>query len=199
MSLIPEFELGLWNAWIFWLYVVLAIVPMMLIYRYVWKDDWKKAMNRQYSVPPSNKAEKRLRYIGYPVMLALIIYSVFLPLKLDTVWFYVGLLIYLLGVIFSFMADVSFATAPLDKPVTKGVYRISRNPMDFGWFLVMMGMGIACASWLFLLFAMIWIIVSNRGAIAEERFCLEKYGDTYREYMNRTPRWIGIPKSEKRE
>jgi len=199
MSLVPEFELGLWNAWIFWLYVVLAIVPMMLLYRYVWKDDWKKAMGRQYTVPPSNKTEKRLRYIGYPVMLALIIYSVFLPLKLDTVWFYVGLFIYLLGVIFSFMADVSFATAPLDKPVTKGVYRISRNPMDFGWFLVMMGMGIACASWLFLLFAMIWIIVSNRGAIAEERFCLEKYGDAYREYMNRTPRWIGIPKSEKRD
>jgi len=44
---------------------------------------------------------------------------------------------------------------------------------------------------------MIWIIVSDRGVIVEERFCLEKYGDAYREYMNRTPRWIGIPKSEK--
>ena len=95
------------------------------------------------------------------------------------------------------MASVSWATNPLDKPITRGVYRISRNPMDFGWFLVMMGIGLACASWLFLLFAMIWIIVGNRGAIAEERFCLEKYGDAYREYMNRTPRWIGIPKSEK--
>jgi len=132
-------------------------------------------------------------------MLALIIYSIFLPLKLDTVWFYVGLPIYLLGVIFSIMAGVSFATTPLDKPVTKGVYRISRNPMDFFGFLIFMGIGIACASWLFLLFLMIGIIVSNRGAIAEERFCLEKYGDAYREYMNRTPRWIGIPKSEKKD
>jgi len=199
MSLVPEFELGLWNAWIFWLYFVLAIVPMMLIYRYVWKDDWKKAMGRQYTDISLNKTEKRLRYIVYPVMVALIIYSVFLPLKLDTVWFYVGLLIYLLGTIFSIMADLAFATAPLDKPVTKGVYCISRNPMDFGGFLIMMGIGIACASWLYLLFAMIWIIVGNRGAIAEERFCLEKYGDAYREYMNRTPRWIGISKSEKKD
>jgi len=31
----------------------------------------------------------------------------------------------------------------------------------------------------------------------EEEQCLEKYGDTYREYMDRTPRWIGIPKSKK--
>jgi len=29
---------------------------------------------------------------------------------------------------------------------------------------------------------------------AEERFCLKQYGDTYREYMNKTPRWLGIPK-----
>ena len=30
---------------------------------------------------------------------------------------------------------------------------------------------------------------------AEERFLLEQYGDAYREYKNRTPRWIRIPKS----
>jgi len=201
MSLIPEFELGLWNAWIFMgSFVLVTAVLMTLIYRFVWKDEWKKAMGRLYTDVPRNKTERRLQYIVYPVMLALIIYSVFLPLKLDTVWFYVGLLTYLLGVIFYVMAGVSFATAPLDKPVTKGVYRVSRNPLDFFGFLIFLGMGIACASWLFLLLlVMIWIIVLNRGAIAEERFCLEKYGDAYREYMNRTPRWIGIPKSEKRK
>jgi protein-S-isoprenylcysteine O-methyltransferase Ste14 len=198
LSLIPEFELGLWNAWIFWLYYVLAAVPMTLIYRNVWKDDWKKAMSRQYTVPPSNRTERILAYISYFVIFAILVYSVFLPLKLDTVWFYAGLLIYLLGVIFSIMADVSFATSPLDKPVTKGVYRISRNPMDFSGFLMIIGMGIACASWLFLLLTMIWLILSDRGAVAEERFCLEKYGDAYREYMNRTPRWIGIPKSKEK-
>jgi len=29
----------------------------------------------------------------------------------------------------------------------------------------------------------------------EEQSCLEKYGDAYHEYMDRTPRYIGIPKS----
>jgi protein-S-isoprenylcysteine O-methyltransferase Ste14 len=33
------------------------------------------------------------------------------------------------------------------------------------------------------------------NAIPEERFCLRQYGEAYREYMNRTPRWIGIAKS----
>jgi protein-S-isoprenylcysteine O-methyltransferase Ste14 len=29
----------------------------------------------------------------------------------------------------------------------------------------------------------------------EEAQCLWHYGAAYREYKNRTPRWIGIPKS----
>jgi protein-S-isoprenylcysteine O-methyltransferase Ste14 len=45
---------------------------------------------------------------------------------------------------------------------------------------------------------MIYIILSDRGGIAEERECLEKYWDAYREYMKRTPRWIEIPESGKK-
>jgi len=33
------------------------------------------------------------------------------------------------------------------------------------------------------------------NAIPEERFCLKQYGKAYEEYMNRTPRWLGIPKA----
>jgi hypothetical protein len=74
MSLIPEFELGVWNAWIFWLfYVLTSSVPTTLMYRYVWKEEWKKAMDRLYTDISPNKTERRLRYIGYPVMLAFLI------------------------------------------------------------------------------------------------------------------------------
>jgi protein-S-isoprenylcysteine O-methyltransferase Ste14 len=125
-------------------------------------------------------------------------YSVFLPLKLNTVWFYVGLFIYLLGVIFDFMAGVSWATNPLDKPITTGIYSISRHPMDFGNFVAIVGTGIACASWIFPLLGIVIITLMNMSAVNEERFCLEKFGNAYREYIERTPRWIGIPKSEKR-
>ena len=89
--------------------------------------------------------------------------------------------------------------APLDRPATEGLYRISRNPIYLSTFLIDIGIGIACASWIYLLYAMIEIILQHMTLGAEERWCLEKYGDAYREYMNRTPKWIGIPKSEKRE
>jgi protein-S-isoprenylcysteine O-methyltransferase Ste14 len=94
---------------------------------------------------------------------------------------------------------VSFITPLVDKPVTKGIYRISRNPAYFGCFLIYISIGIACSSWVFLLVAIGYITVMNILVDPEERMCLEKYGRAYREYMDRTPRWIGIPKSQERE
>ena len=194
MSIIPAFELGLWNAWILiLLHQGGTSVLLQLMYRGVWKDVWD-LWKKTSPDTSSNKTEKILEYSVYVVFLAVFGYSVFLPLKLNTVWFYVGLFIYLLGVIIDFMAGVGWATNPLDKPITSGVYSISRHPMDFGNFVVIIGIGIACASWVFLLLGILGITLINMKAVYEESFCLKKFGNTYREYMNRTPRWIGIPK-----
>jgi protein-S-isoprenylcysteine O-methyltransferase Ste14 len=43
----------------------------------------------------------------------------------------------------------------------------------------------------------LWAVLWNSVVPVEERFLLEKYGESYREYMERTPRWIGVPKSGK--
>jgi len=56
------------------------------------------------------------------------------------------------------------------------------------------GIGIASASGLFLLLTVVQIALSVPVVAAEERFCCERYGNAYSEYMDRTPRWIGIPK-----
>jgi len=47
------------------------------------------------------------------------------------------------------------------------------------------------------LFSIVYIILIAIFAMAEERFCLKQFGTTYREYIDRTPRWIGIPKTVK--
>jgi len=196
MSLIPDFELGLWNAWIITvLFYVATLTPLQI--------GKEKANKRGEGEPAWSEVSKTHRIailITHAVIMPFTIgYSIFLPLKLGTEWFSVGILISILGTVMSFMAGVSFATAPLDEPMTKGVYSISRNPMYFGMFLMYLGIGIACASWIFLLCAVVWIISWHIGIVNEERILLEKYGSAYREYMDRTPRWIGIPKSEERD
>jgi len=92
------------------------------------------------------------------------------------------------------VATVNFAAAPKDEPITKGLYRYSRHPMYVALFLIYLSVGIASASWIFLLASFMWLILTRFAAIDEERYCSEKYGLAYREYINRTPRWIGIPR-----
>jgi protein-S-isoprenylcysteine O-methyltransferase Ste14 len=191
MSLLPAFEIGVWNAWILTLYVALHPLIMMLIDKLVGNGDIFKKMGDTSAL---NKTENIMNIFGTVLFFGLFAYSIFLPLQLGTAGFYIGLALCVLGVVTWTIAIVNIADIPLGKPWNKGLYRYSRHPMHFASFLILIGAGIASASWVFLLFSFVYIILVAILAIAEERFCLEKFGTAYREYMNRTPRWLGIPK-----
>jgi len=130
MSLIPAFDIGLWNAWIFMSYVLFILFFPSLTNRFS-KDSTRKReipirlpSNVQYS-----KIEKVNAYFFWLLFFLLNIYSVFLPLKLGTTWFYVGLTIILSGLVMLTIVMVQFAFSPPNKPVTTGLYRYSRHPM----------------------------------------------------------------------
>jgi protein-S-isoprenylcysteine O-methyltransferase Ste14 len=144
---------------------------------------------------PYEQGEKRNYVIYLVVIFILIAYSVFLPLKLGTAWFYAGLTVYLVGLAIFLTAIVNVATTPMGQLFTKGLYHFSRHPMYIAVSIINVGVGIASASWIFLLLSVVIIVLYTSQVVAEERGCLETYGDEYQEYMNRTPRWIGIPKS----
>ncbi len=187
MELIPAFEIGLRNAWMF-------AIP----YAYVHFGLSRLLVNNKSTIfvwPSYTKSEKIFLGVLTVTFFGSWIYSIFLPLKLGAAWLYSGLPVYLVGLIFVIMALLSFSTTPLEEPVTKGIYRISRHPMNFGLFLALTGMGLASASWIVLLCAILFLIL--QGIIlekAEERMCLEKFGNVYLEYIKRTPRWLGPPK-----
>jgi protein-S-isoprenylcysteine O-methyltransferase Ste14 len=193
MSLIPAFKIGLWNAWIFMVLIYAAgTVPLYMDY-----EKTEKRCEGEPTWSELNKTAKTALVITHMIIMPLtLIYSIFLPLKLGTFWFFAGLPFCLLGLVMALLFSISFATAPLGEPINKGVYAISRHPGYFAVFLGCVGIGIACASWVFLLFALVWIVSWHFGVLEEERVLLERYGDAYREYMNRTPRWIGFPKTK---
>ena len=189
MSLIPAFEIGLWNAWI-------LIIPLIIY----WFSGIKFLFSKRISETPSLKRrkDKIISQILVVAMFFSFFYSIFLPLKLETIWFYIGLLVYLAGIIFITLTMIDFATTPIDKPVTKGVYRYSRNPMFIGFFLVYAGIAIACISWAYMVLTILFILMVHYLSPFEEAITLEHYGKVYKEYMKRTPKWIGIPKSEEK-
>jgi len=190
MSLVPAFEIGVWNAWIFMAWLLIQNFSAMLR-----KDLYQRAGN-----PPDMKPSPRYRIISSistPLWLLATAYSVFLPFKLGTIWFPIGLAVFLSGLIIGVVASTNFARTPVDEPVTGGAYRYSRHPIYLSIFLIYLSVSIASASWVFLLLTVLLAVEVGLSVADEESYCLEKYGNTYREYMNRTPRWIGIPKSKK--
>jgi protein-S-isoprenylcysteine O-methyltransferase Ste14 len=188
MSLIPALEIGLWNAWILTLYEVLTIPFFFRIAKR------RGAQSPTGALASLSRTKRIAFYASKIIYIPAMVYSVFLPLKLGTVWFYVGLPVALTGLITGTIVLVNWATAPLGKPVTNGLYRYSRHPMYITSFFFFLGVSIATASWVFLVFTIVIIVSSLYSSGLEEQGCLEQYGAAYRDYMKRTPRWLRIPK-----
>ena len=191
MSAVPAFEIGVWNAWILMLYLPLHPLMFIIVDRLVGVGAvMKKLGNVSY-----DKTGEKVLSSSMILFLFAFIYSVFLPLKLGSAWLYVGIAIYALGLVMFIVAIVNIATTPHGQPFTTGLYRYSRHPMTFWANLMHIGISISTASWVFVLFSIVYAILWHVIVITEERGCLEKYGDAYREYLKSTPRWIGISKS----
>jgi protein-S-isoprenylcysteine O-methyltransferase Ste14 len=189
MQLIPAFGIGIWNAWIFT--AIFLIVPLL---------GWviNKEAYKKLGTLPDMKLSKREKVIGNIANIITAIaflYAIFLPFKLGTAWFYIGLFIFLLAVALLITAVISVIATPIDSPVTEGIYRYSRHPLYFSCLLALIAIGIATASWIILLAGILFFILVNFITGSEERYCKEKYGDTYIKYLKKVPRWIGIPKS----
>ena len=189
MSLIPEIEIGVWNAWIFmlwpWLYT--------LVFRLVGKEVFQRASGLDSEMKTS-RAYKIISYVSMITEFIAVTYSIFLPFKLGTIWFYAGLTLFLLGLVVLTIASVNFTVTPMNIPITRGMYRYTRHPLYLSSLLLYLSVGIASASWIFLVIFVVQLVSINIGAVGEERYCLEKYGDDYCEYLRKTPKWIGLPK-----
>ena len=174
MSLIPAFEIGVWNAWIFMLLIFLYILLSVQIFKNVGER-----------IAHGEEEKKFGMFVAF-LFSVLLIYSIFLPLKLGKAWFYMGLAIYLLGSIICTIAIANVAATPEGDPFMKGMYRYSRHPLSLGMILIFLGVGIASASWLFLLLSAKITVITHFMVVTEEHSCLNKFGDSYRKYMNRT-------------
>ena len=188
MDWIPSLETGFWNAWIFMIWLI--IFPFLM--NFITKD--KKTSERlRTSVPV--KFEKALNIMSMVVVIFGFIYSIFLPIKYGNIGYYVGGLFFLFGILIYLSVIASIRNASIDKPLTQGPYRYSRHPIYLSMLFIFISVIIMCLSWVFVILLAFLLIHLIIVMPAEEQYCLEKYGKIYDEYMRKTPRWIGIPKS----
>lgn len=111
-----------------------------------------------------------------------------------------GLLPIAVGAAFYFWCawDFAFAghgtPAPIDPPkalVSRGLYRVVRNPMYLAVVLVLFGESLVFASWTILRYALlVWLLFHLFVVFYEEPALRKKFGMTYEEYCSAVWRWI---------
>ena len=84
--------------------------------------------------------------------------------------------------------------APIDPPkrlVARGLYRYVRNPMYFGVLLALLGEAWLFGSLALVIYAAIAFTWQHLFVVFYEEPALKrKFGESYSEYLSRTPRWI---------
>ena len=130
------------------------------------------------------------RVLGLLLFLAWLLLSILTPLGHGHVVLAVGLAVYAFGLMGFVVALFNYANTPADQPVTSGLYRISRHPQQFMISVSFLGISIAIGSWIALILIGIGIIAAHSKVLAEEEACLIMYGQSYRNYMERVPRYF---------
>lgn len=79
--------------------------------------------------------------------------------------------------------------------VKSGPYRYSRNPQVVGWLLALLGAAIAGRSVKALVFVGFLFFVHRLYFPIEERHLERTFGEEYRHYRMRAPRFLGLPRT----
>lgn len=114
-------------------------------------------------------------------------------------WNLVGIIPLGLGVVINLIASGAFQQAkttikPFEESkalVTKGLYRLSRNPMYLGFVLILAGVATLLGSLMPYLVIPAFIILIERNFIrVEEQWLERKFGQHWREYRQQVRRWL---------
>ena len=183
MEFFPQLKLGWLNGWIVLVLLGLADGICFLAFpRDVVKRLWDRSGWSSKQVVLTVLAK-----LCALVCLALLVLT---PLKLGTPLFWIGLAVTALGLAGVVAALLDFRNTPFDQPVARGLYRISRHPQTVMALVVLLGGAIAVGSWAVALALAVARVFGHFSIVAEEEVCSKHYGDSYREYMRRVPRYF---------
>ena len=183
MQFFPSLELTWFNGWIF---ILLNSLITWGFLKFVPKEVSRRLLDRS-----NFTKEQKIWTISSKIFSLLDLILLFLsPLVFSLLEFYIGLGLYVIGEVGLIISILNFTQIPLNEPVVKGLYRISRNPQDVSITILFIGICLMVGSWIALIILIIGKILSHFRTLAEEQACIMQYGENYMEYMKKIPRYF---------
>ena len=183
MELMPALRLGWLNGWIPLVILLLVEGGSLLAFP-------SEVVTRLFDRSGWSDKQKAFTVMGKIFSLACLVLLILTPLKLGSRLLVVGASIFAIGLVGLVLSMLSFRDTPMSEPVTRGLYRVSRHPQLVALFILFAGMCLAVGSWPALFALAISRALQHFGILAEEGACLAQYGDSYRAYLERVPRYL---------
>ena len=151
----------------------------------------KSAIQRAGYFAPVQGYERIAYYIYQVSNTGLFLYLIFLRVRVDfSLPFYAGVLCYFLGISLCAISILNFSSPNAIGLNVNGIYQCSRNPMYIAYFICFIGMALLTQSLILFGIVLIFQISAHWMILAEERWCLENFGEAYKKYMKKVHRYI---------
>lgn len=170
---------------------ILLLIPFFLIRFGLLSRVNKEAVRRAAYFAPLRGKEIVAYWVYQISNVAVFLYLCFLKVIVEgTVRFYVGVFLYLMGLALCAISIINFAAPSQEGLNQSGIYRFSRNPMYVSYFIYFAGCCLLTRSWVLTGIVAVFQISSHWIIISEERWCIERFGETYKTYMKRVRRYM---------
>jgi len=167
------------------------LIPFLLIRFGLLPVLDKQAVRRAAHFPPMIGAEKAAYWLYQLFTAAIFVCPFFLRVAADPAWLLcAGVSVYALGITACIVSVMNFAR-PSESGVNRsGLYRLSRNPMYLAYLIFFLGCVLLTASPVLLGLVAAFQIAAHWIIRAEERWCVEQFGEEYLQYMKKVRRYI---------
>jgi protein-S-isoprenylcysteine O-methyltransferase Ste14 len=183
MELLPPFQLGWLNGGLLLALLGLTDGILFLLFQ-------RGVVIRLFDRSGWTNRQKVFTILGKLLALAVVIMIILTPLKIGSSVFIVGLGLVGVGLIALVKALIDFRNTSPNLPATKGIYQFTRHPQNLASSVVILGCTFAIGSWIALITFIVARMLLHVNLVAEEEVCLREYGEIYRDYMTRVPRYF---------
>jgi protein-S-isoprenylcysteine O-methyltransferase Ste14 len=180
--------IGFLNLWLFYIGGYAIVYPLRL---------WAEKKRGSPFEDPELTSQRRVMIPAAVWMFSGLIISFLVPIDFGLL-FCPGLAVATVGVVLVGVVFYSFAKQP--GLATSGIQRYSRNPNYIGWTIYFLGLTLigwngSIWSTLFLFYLIYTAAYLHSNVLQEEVFLANKYGNSYIEYKEKTPRYFGRPRT----